>query len=166
MAAEWIKRAQEAGWLVTGSKGLVLRLRCSKQGCRNMVKVPVTNLGDVPEPCPMAHTGQYAAPTFDEYRSLIGELQRRRRSLGLSQEDVCAASGLADAHINKLEAFDRTAQLPTLQLWAQTLGLSITLTTTELPLVTAKAIERRASKPYAEHNARFRNDRVKKLTHG
>jgi transcriptional regulator with XRE-family HTH domain len=63
--------------------------------------------------------------------------------LGLSQEDINAAAGLADGHINKLEAFHRTAQFPTLQLWANTIGLSITVAPAILPPATTRAIERR-----------------------
>ncbi|MEM9584826.1 MAG: helix-turn-helix transcriptional regulator [Pseudomonadota bacterium] len=57
----------------------------------------------------------------------------RRRALGLSQEDINHAAGLADGHINKLESFARTAQFPTLKLWADTLGLAITATPCALP---------------------------------
>tara|TARA_R110000851_G_scaffold22626_9_gene67012 strand:- start:548 stop:820 length:273 start_codon:yes stop_codon:yes gene_type:complete len=73
----------------------------------------------------------------------VGELVRRRRALGISQEDLSDAAGMADGHINKLEAFARTAQFPTLQLWAQTLGAEITLRAAPLPDATARAIERR-----------------------
>jgi transcriptional regulator with XRE-family HTH domain len=108
-------------------------------------------LGAIPEPCSKSHHGLYAKRTYDEYKSLVAVLVRKRRCLGLSQEDRCAVAGLADGHVNKLEAFARTAQMPTLQLWAQTLGLEITVTQADLPAATARAIERR-SKPLREVN--------------
>ena len=74
----------------------------------------------------------------------MNELVDRRRALGLSQDDIATAGGFADGHINKLEAFDCIAQFPTLQLWAQTLGLQTALMPVELPAATHRSIERRA----------------------
>lgn len=162
-ASQWIRNAEKAGWLVKGPKGLKLHLRCGKQGCTSVLNLPIDNLGPVPAPCSAPHVGQYSARTFEQYTALVTELQRRRRQLGLSQEDVCAASGLADGHINKLEALDRIAQFPTLRLWAETLGFSLALLPTQLPKATTKAIEARASSPYQENQARFKAETTKRL---
>lgn len=105
--------------------------------------LPLDNLGAAPSPCSLSHHGQYGAQAYARYTALVGELRRRRRALGLSQEDINAAAGLADGHINKLESFARTAQFPTLQLWAATLGGEITIAPAPLPDATARAIERR-----------------------
>ncbi len=83
----------------------------------------------------------------------------------MSQEDVGAASGLGDGHVNKLENFDRIAQFPTLQLWAQTLGLSIALCPASLPQSSARIIEQRTGNPYQENQARFKDRRQKRLAH-
>lgn len=103
----------------------------------------MSNLGPVPPPCDLRHVGQYGAATYDLYAKLVEELKRKRRALGLSQEDINDAAGLADGHINKLEAFARNAQFATLQLWANTIGLEITVRAAPLPPATARAIERR-----------------------
>lgn len=136
---EWIKAAQKVGWKVT-VRGLAISLKCSKHGCPGAMTVPMDDLGPTPEPCNEQHFGQYSATVYENYRVLVAELALRRRSLGLSQEDICAASGLADGHINKLEAFARTAQLPTLQLWVQTLGLKMVLSPAPLPPATLAAL--------------------------
>lgn len=101
------------------------------------------SLGSTPDRCDWPHVQQYAAPVFDRYRVLVDELAHRRRSLGLSQEDVGGSSGLADGHVNKLEAIHRVAQFPTLQLWASTLGLKLALVPAQLPSATIAAIENR-----------------------
>lgn len=143
VASQWIQKAQGKGWRVQSASKGVLSLRCSAHGCKGALSLPLSNLGQVPEPCALEHVAQYAKPVFDEYRALVSDLARRRRLLGLSQEDLNAAAGLADGHINKLEAFARTAQFPTLQLWAKTLGTSITLAPSPLPAATTRAIEQR-----------------------
>jgi transcriptional regulator with XRE-family HTH domain len=140
---DWIKQAEKNGWRVRSVNSLTISLKCSKQGCPGCVDVPLNNLGAVPDPCDLPHRKHYAARTFKAYEDLVEQLIRRRRSLGLSQEDVCAAAALADGHISKLEAFHRIGQLPTLQLWADTLGMSLTLAPAPLPNATIRAIENR-----------------------
>ena len=155
---EWIKRAERQGWRVQRVRGLSIDIRCSKQGCEGLKSLPLDNLGPTPEPCELPHEGQYAHKVFSEYQALVAEFQRRRRSLGLSQEDITAASGLADGHINKLEALDRVAQMPTLQLWAQTLGLSLVIDAAPLPASTLKIIEDRKTNPYRAEMSRHKVD--------
>ncbi|MGJ5621078.1 helix-turn-helix domain-containing protein [Sulfitobacter sp. MF3-043] len=120
--------------------------------------VDLGKLGPAPDPCTLDHDKQYAKKVYDQYKSLVGELVKKRRALGLSQEDINAAAGLADGHINKLESFARTAQFPTLRLWAETVGLEITLAASRLPQATARAIDRRVSNPYAKNMARHKAD--------
>lgn len=158
-AGKWISEAQKAGWRVRAASGSVLHLRCACQGCPGENKLPLANLGEVPGPCKLPHKGKYARQTFQKYEHLVAELRRRRRLLGLSQEDVTAATGLIDGHINKLESFARTAQFPTLQLWAETLGVTITLTPAPLPPATSRAIEHRAARPYDEAKANYKHAR-------
>ena len=143
MRAQWIQAAKAQGWRQAPSDGRTICLVCARQGCSGKISVPIENLGPIPDPCQLPHAGQYAGPVFETYQALVSELARRRRSLGLSQEDVAAAGGFADGHINKLEALDRIAQMPTLQLWAQTVGCQITLQPCALPPATHRAIERR-----------------------
>jgi len=140
---KWIQATEASGWSVSSVHGLKLTLQCTKQGCTSTKVLPLDNLGDIPAPCQAEHVGQYSAKVYDNYRSLVAELVRRRHSLGLSQEDIGGASGLADGHINKLEAFERTAQLPTLQLWAATVGMQIAMRPCPLPPATIRAMEQR-----------------------
>ena len=142
-ATDWIKAAKRAGWRVT-PQGSALVLQCSRQGCSGRKVLPVDNLGNPPEPCALPHQGQYAGRTLGDYKALVGSLIQRRKQLGLSQEDVTEAAGLADGHINKLEALHRYAQFPTLHLWAQTLGLEITLYPAPIPPKTMAVIDGRA----------------------
>lgn len=115
------------------------------------MSLPLANLGPIPDPCSLPHVGKYGQPTYDRYKGLVEELKRKRRALGLSQEDINAAAGLADGHINKLEALHKTAQFPTLQLWAATVGMELTMKPAPLPVATARAIERRPA-PLLETN--------------
>jgi transcriptional regulator with XRE-family HTH domain len=142
---QWLKAASAQGWQQTPSIAGSVRLACKCQGCPETVTRPENNLGPIPDPCTRLHEGQYAGEVVKDYRALVLELVRIRKSLGLSQEDVAAAAGLADGHLNKLEAFARTAQPPTLQLWAMTLGRQLELTPAPLPLATQRAIERRTA---------------------
>jgi transcriptional regulator with XRE-family HTH domain len=158
-ATEWINKAQLAGWRVTSAKDRTINLQCSRQGCAGSLSLPIENLGPTPAPCTMPHVGQYGAAAYDQYKLLVAQLVRKRRALGMSQEDINAAAGMSDGHINKLEAFARTAQFPTLQLWAATLGTEITLRPAPLPPATARTIDRRASDPYAANMARHKADK-------
>lgn len=159
LAHEFIKEAQSVGWRVLSSRNGMLSLGCKCIGCPGRLSVPLTALNGPVAPCPRKHHGQYAAPVYQNYRELVGALVAKRRSLGLSQEDVTAAAGLADGHINKLEAFSRTAQLPTLQLWAETVGLSLTLTPATLPRATVTAIEQRPA-PLREYDTQPKSRQI------
>lgn len=143
LVSRWIPEAQKAGWRVSSSRNGVLTMVCSHLGCPGALSLPMNNLGPTPAPCDQPHVGQYGEMTYDRYKGLVNELKRKRRALGLSQEEINAAAGLGDGHINKLEALHRTAQFPTLQLWAATVGLEITVKPAPLPPATARAIERK-----------------------
>lgn len=158
LAREWIRKAQGQGWRVQQITGKSITMQCCKYGCKETLSLPMDNLGPIPEPCTAPHTGQYAAPTFEHYKTLVAELRRRRRELGLDQQDLCIAMGVTDGYVNKLESFKKTAQPPTLLLWAQTLGLTLTTAPTTLPAATLRAIEQRTAKPYHAHQARFKHD--------
>lgn len=141
--SKWITQAQGQGWRVSSARNATLHLSCTCQGCDGSLSLPLSNLGPVPDPCKLPHVGQYSRATYDRYTALVDELCRKRRALGLSQEDINAAAGFADGHLNKLESFARTAQFPTLQLWASTVGLSLTMQPCPLPVATLCAMERR-----------------------
>lgn len=153
-AIAWIKQSEAAGWRVAGVAGLVLVLRCAKTGCTGSLKLPLDNLGAVPDPCTRPHVNGYAVAVYDDYKALVGQLSKRRRALGLSQEALNAAIGLPDGYMSKLEAFHRTTSPPTLLLWAQSLGLSLSLSPAPLPNATIRAIEQTTVKPYAASQAR------------
>jgi hypothetical protein len=155
---QWIKEAQLKGWRLASVSGLSMRLECSKHGCSGHKDLPLDNLGPVPEPCDKPHVQGYSQSTFDEYSGLVGELRRRRRQLGLDQTDLNAAMGVTDGYVNKLESLARVATFPTLQLWAQTLGLSISTAPAPLPPATLRAIEYREAKPYQPNQARYKHD--------
>jgi len=157
---EWIRRAEAAGWRVSAVQGRTLTLCCNRQGCSGTLALPLDNLGPVPPPCGLPHSGQYARRTMDTYQILIGEFIRRRRSLGLDQTDLCAAIGLGDGHISKLEALHKIASPPTLLLWAQALGLTLTTAPAPLPPATIKAIENRKDRPYAASQVRSKQPQL------
>lgn len=139
--------------MASASRG-VLELHCAKVGCKGVKRVPIDILGDPPPPCTLPHAGNYARPVLDEYASLVGELVRRRRSLGLGQADMDDVIGLPDRYVGKLEAMSKIASPPTLLLWAQSLGLHLTVAPAPLPKATMAAIERRRDNPYAESQVR------------
>lgn len=132
-AAEWIKQAEAAGWRVESIKAGAIRLACGKLGCTGTASASLDRLGDVPEPCTAPHRGGYGQKVYQDYAEIVTKLRQRRMAVGMSQEELTDATGLADGHINKLEAYHRTAQLPTLQLWARALGYEIALAPCDLP---------------------------------
>lgn len=154
---QWVKAAQANGWLVAGSSGQLIRLQCACVGCPGAVSVPMAALGAPPGPCGLDHVAGYAAPVYEGYQALIAELRRRRLVLGLSQEDIDAAAGWAPGYTAKAESHAKTLTPPTLQLWAQTVGLRITTTPAALPAATIAAINGRRSHPYAVNQARFKH---------
>lgn len=154
----WIKEAQGQGWRVASVAGLSLRLECTKHGCDGCKVLPLDNLGQVPEPCDRPHVANYSRQTFQQYETLVDELRRRRRQLGLDQADLNSAMGMTEGYVNKLESMARVAQFPTLQLWAEALGLSITTSPAPLPDATMRAIEHRQTKLYQPSQARFKHD--------
>jgi transcriptional regulator with XRE-family HTH domain len=156
-ARDWIKAAEGQGWRVASVSGAVLRLHCDKPGCPGEMVLPLDNLGPVPDGCTLGHVGGHSRAAFASYQVLVEELRRRRRSLGLDQQDLTAAMGVPDGYVSKLESFARIASPPTLLLWAQALGLYVTTSPAPLPPATLRAIEQRQGKPYAENQARWRH---------
>ncbi len=142
-ASKWIKAAQMNGWRLDASRNGVLTLACKRQGCPGRLELPLANLGPTPDPCSLQHHGQYGMPVFNLYRNLVIELIRRRRRLGLSQEDVNGAAGFADGHLSKLESFARIGQFPTMVAWANTLGTDLALFPAPFPDQIALAVKRR-----------------------
>ncbi len=156
---QWVKQAEKNGWRVEQINGSRLQLRCCKSGCEGQHTADLDALGDPPPPCDLPHAKGCSRKTFDAYECIVGEMRTKRRRLGLSQEDVNAAMGAADGYVNKLESLARVATFPTLQLWAQTLGLSITTSPAPLPPATIRTIENRKDRPYQPNQARFKHDR-------
>lgn len=132
-ASDWIKKAELAGWRLDSVKGGSVVLACSKLGCTGRASASLDDLGNIPEPCAEQHRGNYGKTVYQDYAAIVTKLRQRRQAVGMSQEELTDATGLADGHINKLEAYHRTAQLPTLQLWARALGYEIALSPCELP---------------------------------
>lgn len=156
---QWIKQAQANGWRLASVSGTRISLQCSKHGCSGAYTANLDELGDPPASCGLPHSHGYARKTFEAYEGIVGELRSKRRRLGISQDDLNAAMGVADGYVNKLESMARVATFPTLQLWAQTLGLSITTIPAPLPPATARTIEDRSHQPYQPNQARFKHDR-------
>ncbi|WP_298852230.1 helix-turn-helix domain-containing protein [uncultured Ruegeria sp.] len=151
------KALRERGWRIASIKGTEMHLQCAKVGCLKTTKVSLAEPVELPAPCTEKHFNGYDAQTFELYLTLVGTLRDRRSALGLSQEDLTAAMGIADGYVNKLESIARVAAFPMLQLWAQTLGLSITTTPAPLPPATTRAIEARESRPYQPNQARYKH---------
>ncbi|MFY0633669.1 MAG: helix-turn-helix transcriptional regulator [Vannielia sp.] len=156
-ASHWIKLSEKAGWRVAKVTASSIYLRCQCVGCPGHVSAPLGGLGQPPGPCNRDHDNRHARPVYDQYRELVHALRRRRLLLGLDQADLCAACGLADGHIAKLESFKKTASPPTLFYWASALGLQLALAPQELPQATLRAIDNRKGRPYARNQARFKH---------
>lgn len=157
---KWISDAQANGWIVQGVRHDKIKLVCSAHGCLSEHTASLDDPGPIPARCEKPHKMGYARATYDAYEDMVGELRRRRRLLGLDQGDLNAAMGMTDGYINKLEALHRTCAPPTMLLWAETLGLRFTTVPATLPPATLRAIEQRASKPYAHAQARYKHDKA------
>lgn len=59
--------------------------------------------------------------------------------------------------MSKLESFVKVAQVPTLALWAEALGLEFTFAPAALPSATLRTIEGRQTRPYDASKAHFRH---------
>lgn len=153
----WIKGAELAGWRLSGVSPSMLSLRCACHGCDGALSLPLANPGPVPAPCSQDHASGYGARAFGSYEVLVAELRRRRLQLGLDQESLGEAIGFARGYMGKLEAFQRIAAPPTLLLWAQSLGLTITTAPAPLPPATLRAIEGKTAAPYQPNQARFKH---------
>lgn len=157
LARDWIRETERNGWRVASNSGGRIVFRCSKLGCEGTVTRHMDALGSVPDRCSLEHRGMYAAPAFQSYQELVAELRRRRREIGLSQEDVEHAMGAGQGYINKLEAFTKIGTMPTLLLWAETVGLHITGRPAPLPAATRRMIENRQAAPYDQAKANFKH---------
>ncbi|WP_120636037.1 helix-turn-helix domain-containing protein [Ruegeria sp. EL01] len=159
LADHWIKEAKKAGWKVDGTEGICLRLRCMKASCDNSITVPLENLGPVPEPCDRPHFGQFGADAFKSYKNLVDRLVTLRKRLGMNQDDLNAAMGVAEGYVNKLESFHRFPSYPMMMLWMECLGLEEDHKPCALPKASIRAIEGRKSNPYQPNQARHKYDR-------
>lgn len=141
---------------MAGVKSGNLTLNCACDGCPGRAVVPIDALADPPGPCSLDHSHGVSAQTFAAYQDLAHTLQRRRVQLGLSQMDIDAAAGWADGYTAKLESEARIPRMPTLQLWAQAVGLEICTRPASLPAGTIRAINNRLGEPYEHGKARFK----------
>lgn len=153
----WIRSAEQAGWRVSSVAGSEIRLACAKHGCQGALTVSLNNHGPAPDPCGLDHVQGFAAAAFEDYRALVGLLIQRRMALGLDQADLNAILGMADGYIAKLECFARVTTIPTIQIWARALGVTITTGRAPLPSATAAAIQRRTHSPYRPQYNRSRH---------
>lgn len=156
---EWISAAQSNGWRVSHVTPDDIYLRCSAKNCASANQASLFDLGPVPKVCRAKHNPGRPRPVFARYKEIVDEMRRRRLQLGLSQEDVNAAMGMADGYVNKLEVHERFGTFATVQLWADTLGLILTTAPAPLPPATLRAIERRKGNPYQAMQARFKDGR-------
>lgn len=124
---------RKRGWQTASISGTEMLCQCTKIGCRETASVSLKRPEELPAPCTAGHINGYDERTFELYRGLVADLRHNQRQLGLSQEDLNAIIGTADGYVNKLESLARVATFPTMALWVQSLGLSITTTPTPLP---------------------------------
>ena len=103
-ARQWIKEAQANGWILSRVSGPVLSIACAAHGCRAAKTIPIDNLGPIPEPCAAPHEAGHSRAAHDSYKGLVDHLRRRRRALGLDQQDLSDAMGVADGYVAKLES--------------------------------------------------------------
>ena len=145
----FIHETQAKGWLLFATHDDGLAFQCARIGCPGAVFMPdsLIQFGTVPGECDQDHDGDYSRDAIQSYDDLIAVLKSARQRYGISQMDVDGASGLADAHTAKLEIKDRRATLPTLMIWAATLGYEIALVPIPLPKQTIAIIDHRAGRP-------------------
>lgn len=144
--AEFIRETQMNGWRLWWANHNGLMFICGYQGCGGSVRIRDWREAAIPDRCDGEHINNFCAPAIYAYEDLVAELRRKRHLLGLSQEELGFGSGLADGHINKLEADGRTATLPTLLIWAGSLGYDITLTPAPVPPRILRMIESKAGR--------------------
>ncbi len=139
----WTKGVQNMGWCLVGVDGKDHTFRCGLIGCRGELRAAVF---EKVSPCGWDHAGRFSSAVFEEYSDLVDELRQKRHLLGVSQEDVELAAGMAPDHLGKLETHVRIAQFPTMMLWTQTLGYRVTLEPAALPDPMLSVIEGRSGR--------------------
>ena len=159
MFRTWLKKSQENGWRLAGVTARECVLQCSAHGCSNEKHFLLDTLGQAPTPCEREHVNGYGKPAYDDYTKIVLELQRRRTQIGINQDDLDTALGVADGYIAKLESGARTPSPVTLIMWAQAVGVEIHFKPAILPPATLKVIEQRQTRPYEINQARFKHDR-------
>ena len=145
----FIHDTQAQGWVLFAAHDEGLAFQCSRVGCPGAVFMPnaLIKAGAIPGGCDEDHDGEFSRDLIQSYDDLIRVLKSARQRYGISQMDVDAAAGLAEAHTAKLEIQDRRATLPTLIIWAATLGYEIALLPIALPRQTIAIIDHRAGRP-------------------
>lgn len=142
LISHYIRNMESLGWRVHSFRDGAFCFKCEKVGCEGVHNSTSDEMSN-PGPCSLPHTGNLGKPAIELYTQFIDLLRMRRKAIGLSQEDITECTGLADGHINKLEAQHRIASMPTLLLWAQSIGLELTVRPAPLPTKTCLTIERR-----------------------
>jgi transcriptional regulator with XRE-family HTH domain len=132
-----IEAIEGAGWIVDTIDQESCVVRCPKQGC--VMRARVSSADQVP---PRAKQDDSYGFTVTAYNFLRKYLRERRRKLRLSITEVEAMAGLADGHLLKMEKNlpARTPQFDTIMLWAQALGIRITLMPGPVPPHLKRAI--------------------------
>ena len=131
---------------------------CEAVGCRSTVVVPDSDVasGVLHDRCRARHHksgaggNSFSAAVVKSHADLQVHLRNRRLRLGLSQDDVEAAAGMAVDHIAKLETSRRLPQFPTYFAWAEALGYDIVLVPKALPSQLVAIIDHKAGRPVPE----------------
>lgn len=145
---DYILEAQKAGWLLFSSNREGLTFQCAHPGCHEAMFAPqsVVNREVMPEPCARQHVDAQGV-TVESYQDAMTVIADARRRLGVDQNDVGATAGLADGHVNKIEAGHRHCTLPVLLSLAATVGLSVVLAPAPLPKQAVALVSGRAMRP-------------------
>jgi len=148
----YISEMQSAGWVLWrhSRQSATSSFVCKHIGCKGAKIVTDDQIlrSRSVKPCTLPHYDQrHAAEPVATYAALVQHLRNRRLRMGLSQEEIEAASGLAFDHIGKLEILDRIGTFPTMIAWAETLGMEIALVPKAIPDQVLAIIDHKAGRP-------------------
>jgi hypothetical protein len=136
----FLRRIQEAGWLVERVEQDHVVAKCPADGCALRARLrpeqPISRRSAI------VHGSDDHFAVVNSYDDLRVALRRRREDLALSQYEVDELGGFTSAHIAKAEKDNpiRYMTLHNVIAWANTLGLELVLRPSPVPSIAMKQI--------------------------
>ena len=132
MDVPFLRKVQEAGWLIDRVDLKSVDAACPREGCS--LRVKLRQGAAIPTACGGGALNEMVAQNFEDARTFL--LHRRPR-LALSISDVEHIAGMTPDYLAKFGK-DNPSKIPNAQTfleWAQALGMEVVFRPARLPLI-------------------------------